>query len=83
MHANKSEWLSKTSDFYAFKNACAILMKKNRDIGTTDFLCILLLDDRDEKDEPHLIKFIETVALLLVELDTAKWRNHLIEENYK
>ena len=80
-HTNEIKCRSPTPDFDAFKWACTIVATENRHAEIACLPVLFLQNERDEKDEPLLLKFTGVVELLLVELDEARWRYHLIREN--
>ena len=84
LYTNKDDCSSPTPDFYAFKYIIAVIAKEGRDCATVDLPGFFLQTEQektDDKDKELLLKLTGVVAILLVESDTDKWKQHLHKEN--
>ena len=77
LYTSKEEMSSPTPDFYSFKFMWDVVAREGCDVVTVDLPCFFLQTD---KDNLILLKVTGVVALLLVESDPNKWRNHLKKE---
>ena len=75
--ADKIECSFPTLDFCAFKHAHGVMAKETRGFATVDLPGLFLQTDRDG-EELMLLKLKSAIALLLVESDESKCRNHLV-----
>ena len=84
LYTNKDDCSSPTPDFYAFKYITAVIAKEGRDCATVDLPGFFLQTEQektDDKDKELLLKLTGAVAILLVESDADKWKQHLQKEN--